>query len=65
MFKIALYNQSSVMNIRIAHTGIVDYILLICVAIACVSIAVRGSGRIRYNDVMLDKEQRKRAEALG
>ena len=56
----ALYNKNCLMHLRIGTQSIFDYILLATVIVACVIIAIRGSGRIRYNDVYHDKEQRKK-----
>ena len=53
---IAVFNESNSMNVRLFNTSIFDYLLLIFVLIALISIGIRGSGRIRYNDVIMDKE---------
>ena len=42
-----------------------DFIIFASVVGTIISIAIRGSGRIRYNDMNLDKEERKKAEARG
>ena len=47
------------MHLRIKDTSIFDYMILTSVVLTCVLIAIRGSGRIRYNDAIDDKEKRK------
>ena len=47
------------MHLRIKGTSIFDYIILLSVTLTCVNIAIRGSGRIRYNDAIDDEEKRK------
>ena len=47
------------MHLRIKDTSIFDYMILTSFVLTCVNIAIRGSGRIRYNDAIDDKEKRK------
>lgn len=53
------------MSVDIYNTSIFDWILVLSIISACISIIIRGSGRIRYNDVILDKQQRKKAIENG
>ena len=63
--RIALYNQNSLMNLKIKGTSLFDCVLLASAVAACVVIALRGSGRIRYNDAISSKAERKKAEMNG
>lgn len=65
VLRIAFYNRYNLMNLRIGDISIFDYIILASILCTCISIAVRGSGRIRYNDMILDKEQRKKDRLAG
>ena len=53
------------MYIKIADASIFDYMLTLSILCSLLMIAIRGSGRIRYNDAILSKEQRIKAEQRG
>jgi len=44
------------MNMRIGGVSVFDYIIIVSIIGTCISIAIRGSGRIRYNDVIQGAE---------
>ena len=52
------------MNLEIKGYHIFDYIFILFMIITLISIAIRGSGRIRYGDAIHDKEAR-RADAAA
>ena len=53
--RIAIFNRSTIMNPRVNDVGIFDYLFVVSLVISLISIAIRGSGRIRYNDIILNK----------
>lgn len=63
--RIAMYNKWSMMNFNVKGYSIFDCIFLAFVVASLINIAWRGSGRIRYNDAIQSKEQRKIAEQSG
>ena len=65
VLRIAMFNKWSVMNLNIKGYNIFDCICILSVLLTLVSIAVRGSGRIRYNDVILDKDEIKKLQLAG
>ena len=60
-----MFNKWSVMNLSIKGVGIFDCIFILCLIASLINIALRGSGRIRYGDAILDKEARKKSQANG
>jgi len=59
-----MFNKWSVMNFNVRGYNIFDCIFLLFVVASLINIALRGSGRIRYNDT-IDKEKRKKLEQAG
>ena len=64
VLKIAMFNKWSVMNLNFKDYNIFDIIFIGFLIGALVNIAIRGSGRIRYGDAILDREARKKAALL-
>ena len=56
VLQIAVLNSSSLMSIKIYGTNLFPWVFFLSVIISLISIAIRGSGRIRYNDAIVDKE---------
>ena len=56
VLQIAVLNSSSLMSIKIYGTNLFHWVFFLSVIISLISIAIRGSGRIRYNDAIVDKE---------
>ena len=54
--KMAVLNSRSLMNIKLHGTNLFYWVFFLSVIISLISIAIRGSGRIRYNDAIVDKE---------
>ena len=56
VLRIAVLNSRSLMSIKIYGTNLFHWVFFLSVIISLISIAIRGSGRIRYNDAIVDKE---------
>ena len=59
----AMFNKWSVMNLNVKGYRIFDCVFILFFIASLINIALRGSGRIRYGDAILDKEARKKSQA--
>lgn len=51
----AVIARNSEIFFKIADISFFDYIFIISVIVTCITIAFKGSGRIRYNDIIEEK----------